>query len=39
MVAPKALPSPTAARISSPVSGAITMPISVTPASTSASMP
>ena len=32
-------PSPTASRISSPVSGAITIPISVIPASTSASIP
>jgi hypothetical protein len=37
--APKAEPSPAALRISSPVSGAMMIPISSTPASTSASIP
>jgi hypothetical protein len=37
--APKSDPSPAACRISSPVSGAMITPISVIPASTSASIP
>ncbi len=39
MVAPNAEPSPAASRISSPVSGAMMIPISVIPAATSASIP
>jgi len=38
-VAPNREPSPTAARISAPVSGAMMMPICSMPASTIASMP
>ena len=39
ILAPKREPSPVATRISSPVCGETMIPISVTPASTSASIP